>query len=68
MSSVTTLSNPAALPAQMPPISPATGPDMRRFTGRSVAASTVAVPPEDCIIPISRVKPSSRMASSNRAT
>ena len=50
MSSVTTLSKPAALPAQIPPISPATGPDIRRFTGRSVAASTVAVPPEDCII------------------
>ena len=49
MSSVTTFSKPATLPAQMPPISPATGPDMSRFTGRCAADSTVAMPPEDCI-------------------
>ena len=68
MSSVTTLSKPATLPAQMPPISPATGPDMSRLTGRCVAASTVAMPPEDCISWTPCAKPSSRMASSNRAT
>ena len=33
----------------MPPISPATGPDMSRLTGRCAADSTVAMPPEDCI-------------------
>jgi len=33
----------------MPPIRPATGPDIRRFTGRCVADSIVAIPPEDCI-------------------
>ena len=49
MSRVTTFSNPAIFPAQMPPIRPATGPDMSRFTGRCVAESTVAIPPEDCM-------------------
>ena len=49
MSSVTTLSKPATRPAQMPPMSPATGPDMRRLTGRCATDSTVAIPPEDCI-------------------
>ena len=52
----------------MPPIKPATGPDMSRFTGRCVADSTVAMPPEDCISCTPCAKPSSRMASSNRAT
>ena len=68
MSSVTTLSKPATLPAQMPPIRPATGPDMSRLTGRCVADSTVAMPPEDCISWTPCAKPSSRSASSKRAT
>ena len=49
MSRVTTLSWPATLPAQIPPMRPATGPDMRRLTGRCVADSTVAMPPDDCM-------------------
>ncbi len=49
MSRVTTFSNPATFPAQIPPIRPATGPERSRFTGRAVADSTVAMPPEDCI-------------------
>ena len=68
MSSVTTFSWPAIRPAQMPPTRPATGPDMSRFTGRSRADSTVAMPPDDCISWTSRVKPVSRSASSKRAT
>ena len=68
MSSVTTFSWPAIRPAQIPPTRPATGPDISRFTGRSRAASTVAMPPEDCISCTSRVKPISRRASSKRVT
>jgi len=43
-SRVITLSKPACLPAQMPPTTPATGPDMSRLTGRATAASGVATP------------------------
>ena len=68
MSSVTTFSWPAIVPAQMPPIRPATGPDMSRLTGRCVAEATVAMPPADCISCTSRSKPASRSASSNRPT
>ena len=68
MSSVTTFSKPAIRPAQMPPISPATGPDMSRLTGRCAADSTVAMPPEDCISWTPCAKPASRIASSKRAT
>ncbi len=68
MSSVTTFSYLAIRPAQIPPIRPATGPDISRFTGRSVADSTVATPPADCISRTSRSKPAARNASSKRAT
>ncbi len=66
MSRVTTFSCPAGLPAQMPPIRPATGPDMSRLTGRWVADSTVAMPPEDCISWTPRWKPSSWSAAAKR--
>ena len=33
----------------MPPISPPTGPDIKRFTGFSCADCNVVAPPEDCI-------------------
>jgi hypothetical protein len=68
MSSVTTFSCPDRRPAQMPPISPATGPDMSRLTGRAVADSTLAMPPEDCMSRASWANPSARSASSKRAT
>ena len=68
MSRVTTLSKPATRPAQMPPISPATGPDRRRFTGRCATDSTVAMPPDDCISCTPCAKPASRISSSNRDT
>ena len=43
-SSVITFSKPAWRPTQMPPTTPATGPDMSRFTGRSTAPCAVTTP------------------------
>ena len=48
-SSVITFACPASRPAQMPPTTPATGPDMSRLTGRFAAASAVATPDADVI-------------------
>ena len=64
-SSVITFSNPACLPAQMPPTTPATGPDMSRLTGRSTAASAVATPDAD-VIRWTPVRTPSRVSSSCR--
>ncbi len=66
MSSVTTSSKPDSFAAQMPPIRPATGPDISRLTGRSAAASMPVMPPEDCISWTLRCRPASRIASSKR--
>ena len=52
----------------MPPIRPATGPDINRLTGRREADSTVAMPPEDCISWTPYLKPASCMAEANRST
>ena len=67
-SSVITFSNPACLPAQMPPTTPATGPDMSRLTGRATAASAVATPEADVIRWTPVLTPSRASSSFSRLT
>ena len=64
-SSVITLSKPACRPAQMPPTTPATGPDMSSVTGRLIAASAVATPDAE-VIRCSPVRTPSASSSSWR--
>ena len=48
-SSVITLFSPDCRPVQMPPTTPAIGPDMSRLTGFSMAPSGVATPAAEVI-------------------
>jgi hypothetical protein len=48
-SSVITFCSPACRPVQMPPTTPAMGPDMSRLTGFSIAPCGVATPAADVI-------------------
>ena len=67
-SRVMTLSKPAWRPTQMPPTTPATGPDMSRLTGRAIAPCAVDTPLAD----VMRCRPvrtfSARSSSSRRRT
>jgi hypothetical protein len=68
ISSVMTFSKPAMRPAQIPPINPATGPDMSSETGRASAERVPTVPPDDCMSWTSLRNPASPIALSKRST
>ena len=67
-SSVMTFGSPDTRPAQMPPTTPAMGPDMSRLTGRWIAPSGVATPASEVIRWMPVETPMPRSAASKRST
>ena len=59
---------PAARPAQMPPISPAIGPEKSVETGLSVALCSVSTPPDELIRCSSASKPRPAISLASRRT
>ena len=67
-SSVITFGSPATRPAQMPPTTPAIGPDINRLTGRVLAACGVATPAALVISCTPVLTPILRNSASKRLT
>ena len=67
MSSVMRFSCPLTVPTWRPAITPAAGPESRRFTAWWGACPISATPPLDCMTRIGQATPASRQPSARRS-